>query len=156
MRVYKCLFKWSPGIRFCSHPILTALPKFCTLYFSFEFISQDSHKLFTITITRSVRTLGPVLFYRLSDFTGQAAQMTTSQLPPQPFHKFHTYSHVIKHASNTLDSQLSLAHITSAVQQLDHVNENHQTLLGCLFFYFYNLHQENLASSNRNNPTWFV
>ena len=71
----------------------------------------------------------------MADFTGQAAQMTTSQLPPQPFHKCHSYNHVIKHASDTLDSQLSLAHITSAGQQLDHVNENHQALLGCLCFH---------------------
>ena len=127
--------------------------------FSFEFICQDM-------ATNSSPLLSPgqcrhsaqfsFTVWVMADFTGQAAQMTTWQLPPQPFHKCHTYNHVIKHASNTFDSQLSLAHISSAVQQLDHVNENHQTLLGCLFSYFYNLHQENLAWSNRNNPTWFV
>ena len=68
MRVYECLLKWSPGIRFCSHPILTALPKFCTLYFFIWIhLSRHGHKLFSITITRSVRTLSTVLFYRLSD-----------------------------------------------------------------------------------------
>ena len=67
-RVYECLLKWSPGIRFCSHPILTALPKFCTLYFFIWIhLSRHGHKLFSITITRSVRTLSTVLFYRLSD-----------------------------------------------------------------------------------------
>ena len=68
MRVYECLLKWSPGIRFCSHPILTALPKFCTLYFFIWIhLSRHGHKLFSLTITRSVQTLSTVLFYRLSD-----------------------------------------------------------------------------------------